>query len=167
MSSCIYFTVSREGPRQTPLPLCALGDLRVKKHPQTSSPKSTVRAKTCKKAANLPFCFQQLPGCSSRNPFLFMFLHRCRGMAIPPKASRPNVLLELRGDRSSFGRFSDFEFRAWELAQRSPSGRKSWLGWQNLVAQQVRPQDEIDDRIRVQPEQDGAHKGDKQHGVYA
>src|SRR5215470_16716358 len=33
----------------------------------------------CIFCANFPLCFQQLPGCSSRNPFLFMVLHCCRG----------------------------------------------------------------------------------------
>jgi len=29
----------------------------------------------------LPLCFQSLPGCSSRNPFLFTLLHCCPGVA--------------------------------------------------------------------------------------
>ena len=32
-------------------------------------------------AANLHLCFQSLPRCSSRNPFLFIHLHCCRGVA--------------------------------------------------------------------------------------
>ncbi len=31
----------------------------------------------------LPLCFQSLPRCSSRNPFLFMLLHCCRGWLYP------------------------------------------------------------------------------------
>src|SRR5205807_3160368 len=30
--------------------------------------------------ASLPFCFQAVAGCSPRNPFLFMLLHRCLGV---------------------------------------------------------------------------------------
>src|SRR5438105_11840800 len=37
----------------------------------------------------------------------------------------------------------------------------------SLMSEQIRPQDEIDDRIRVHPEQDGADKGHKQHSVHA
>ena len=34
----------------------------------------------CALPANLPLCFQQLPRCSFRNPFLFKLLHRCPGV---------------------------------------------------------------------------------------
>src|SRR5689334_720239 len=37
----------------------------------------------CKTFANLPLYFQSLPGCLTRNPFPFTFLHGCRGVAIP------------------------------------------------------------------------------------
>ena len=38
---------------------------------------------TCRPSANLTFCFQQVAGCSSRNPFLFKLLHCCRGWHTP------------------------------------------------------------------------------------
>src|SRR5690348_6668604 len=38
-------------------------------------------------AANLHLCFQSLPGCSSRNSFLFKFLHCCPGVGIPPRSA--------------------------------------------------------------------------------
>ena len=34
----------------------------------------------CNNAAILPLYFQQLPGCPSRNPFVFKLLHCCRGV---------------------------------------------------------------------------------------
>lgn len=40
-----------------------------------------------------PLYFQRLPRCSTRNPFLFMFLHCCPGVAPPPSNRHTKNLL--------------------------------------------------------------------------
>ena len=42
-------------------------------------------------AANLHLCFQQLPRCSSRNPFPFKLLHCCPGVAPPSVHFNPHL----------------------------------------------------------------------------
>src|SRR5205823_6558973 len=46
---------------------------------QSSPPTSQQSRSISRHVANLPFCFQQLPRCPSRNSFPFILLHRCRG----------------------------------------------------------------------------------------
>jgi hypothetical protein len=51
--------------------------------------------------ANPPLCFQQLPGCSSRNPLLFMVLRRCPGVRGSPCPFSPLNLLTNQQSRLS------------------------------------------------------------------
>src|SRR5213082_2912051 len=52
-------------------------------------PRATNHESPFIKPANLPFCFQHLPRCPSRNSFPFILLHRCRGVCRGVNAFSP------------------------------------------------------------------------------